>query len=203
MDVRAGLDELGGHAQRLRRRVGVLETAGVGHDRDVERLGDVGRQLDAQLLEEVAEDLSRRGRRSDDHVDVAEAAVVVVMVDVDHERRALEHGRIGPDPARVRAVEREDDSLGGVVRGAARDPVERHEVVLAGKRRLPGEVHDGVLAELLEGELHGEDRPERVAVGVLVGRDEEAVVSRGSASATFRRSAVPFVFVWRELIDEP
>ena len=47
--VGAGLDELGGEPQRLRRRVRVLEAAGVGDERDVERLGDLGRQLDAEL----------------------------------------------------------------------------------------------------------------------------------------------------------
>ena len=60
VDVGAGLDELGREAERLRGRVRVLETARVGDDRDVERLRDLGRQLDAELAEEVAEDLARR-----------------------------------------------------------------------------------------------------------------------------------------------
>ena len=47
--VGAGLDELGGEPQRLRRRVRVLEAARVGDERDVERLGDLGRELDAEL----------------------------------------------------------------------------------------------------------------------------------------------------------
>ena len=54
--------------------------------------------------------------------------------------------------------------------------VERHERVLAGQRRVPGEVHVDVLAELAQRERRGEQRPERVAVRVLVRRDEEAVV---------------------------
>ena len=41
VDVGAGLDQLGGEPQRLRRRVRVLEAAGVGDEPDVERLGDL------------------------------------------------------------------------------------------------------------------------------------------------------------------
>ena len=40
VDVGAGLDEVGGEPQRLRRRVRVLEPARVGHERDVQRLRD-------------------------------------------------------------------------------------------------------------------------------------------------------------------
>ena len=54
--------------------------------------------------------------------------------------------------------------------------VERHPRVLARQRRLAGEVHDRVLAERVERELRREQRPERIAVRVLVRRDEEAVV---------------------------
>src|SRR5262245_46133483 len=45
--VGAGVDELCGKPQRLRRRVRVLEAAGVGDERDVERLGDFRRELGA------------------------------------------------------------------------------------------------------------------------------------------------------------
>ena len=47
--VRAGLDEVGGEPQRLRRRVRVLEAARVGDECGVERLGDLRRQPDAEL----------------------------------------------------------------------------------------------------------------------------------------------------------
>ena len=43
VDVGARLDEIGREPQRLRRRVRVLEAARVGDERDVERLGDLGR----------------------------------------------------------------------------------------------------------------------------------------------------------------
>ena len=49
LDVDARLDELGREPERLRRRVRVLEAAGVGDERDVERLGDRGRQRDVEL----------------------------------------------------------------------------------------------------------------------------------------------------------
>ncbi len=54
---------------------------------------------------------------------VAEARVVVVVVDVDDERRLVEEGRIGAEPASVRAVERDHDPLAAhrpEARGAAR-----------------------------------------------------------------------------------
>jgi hypothetical protein len=84
--VRAGLDELGREPERLRRRVRVLEAARVGDERDVQRLRDRRRELDAELAQEVADDLGRRGRVRDDEVERPEAGVVVVMVDVDRER---------------------------------------------------------------------------------------------------------------------
>ena len=97
VDVGARLDELRRQPQRLRGRVRVLEAPRVGDDRDVERLGDRrGDQLDVELGEQVAEDLARRRGVPDDEVEAPEAGVVVVVVDVDDERRALEEGGSGP-----------------------------------------------------------------------------------------------------------
>ena len=110
--VRARLDELRRQPQRLRGRVRVLEPPGVGDERDVERLGDVRRQLDAELAQQVADDLAGRRRVRDDEVHVAEARVVVVVIDVDDERCAVQHLRIRPEPALVRAVEREQHPVG-------------------------------------------------------------------------------------------
>ena len=45
VDVDAGLDELGGHQVRARAGVLVHEAPGVGHEPDVERLGDLRRRL--------------------------------------------------------------------------------------------------------------------------------------------------------------
>ena len=55
VDVGAGLDQVGRHPQGLRGRVRVLEAPRVGDEGDVERLGDLGRELDAEL--------AGRGRR--------------------------------------------------------------------------------------------------------------------------------------------
>ena len=62
VDVGPRLHELGGETERLRRRVRVLEATGVGDDGDVERLGDLRGEADAELAEEVARG-SRRSRR--------------------------------------------------------------------------------------------------------------------------------------------
>ena len=83
---------------------------------------------------------------------------------------------IGPETTLVRAVDRDQDSLCNVVGNAALELLERHEGVLPGERRMPREVHVGVLAELPQRERRGEQRAERVAVRVLVRRDEEAIV---------------------------
>jgi hypothetical protein len=95
VDVGARLDELRGEPQRLRRRVRVLEAPGVGDERDVEGLRDLRRQLDPSSREDVPQDLAVEdavGRS----VAVAEARVVVVVVDVEDERRACERLGVGP-----------------------------------------------------------------------------------------------------------
>ena len=126
--------------------------------------------------EQVADDLPGRRRVRDDEVDRAEARVVVVMVDVDDERRAVQHLGVGPEAALVRAVEREQDARRGIFGKRPAQVVERHPRVLARQRRLAGEVHDRILAERVERELGRQKRPECVAVRVLVRRDEKAVV---------------------------
>ena len=114
MDVGPRLDELRCEPKRFRRRVRVLEASGVGDEGDVERLGDRRRQLDSQLAEDVAQYLSRRRGRGVDEVDVAEARVVVMVVDVECQRHAPEDVRVG-DPALVRAVECDKHTLRHVV----------------------------------------------------------------------------------------
>ena len=110
MHVRAGLDEVGRQPQGFRRRVRVLEAPRVGDDGDVERFGDVGRQRHAEWAEDVAQQLAgRRGLRVDE-VDVAEARVVVVMVDVHHEGLPLEQ-RLVREARRLGAVDRHQHAL--------------------------------------------------------------------------------------------
>ena len=66
------------------------------------------------------------------------------------------------------------------VRQLAAQVVERHELVVGRQRHLAADVHHALLPERVERELHRQDRPERVAVRVLVGDEEEALVRRGS-----------------------
>ena len=94
VDVRARLDELRREPERLRRRVRVLEPSGVGDERDVQRLRQLGRELDSQLGEHVTQHLPRGGRVGDDEVDVTEARVVVVVVEVEDELGERENGLV-------------------------------------------------------------------------------------------------------------
>ena len=154
--VRPGLDELRGKSQSLGRRVRVLKAAGVGDECGVERLGQLGRQLDAELDEDVAQQLSRRGRFGVDDNHVAEARVVVVVVDVERERRQVEDGRIGTESALVRTVDGNERPFGDVGGQFALQVVECEEAVFTGEWRRPGEEHHAVLAERPQCEVHGE-----------------------------------------------
>jgi len=93
------------------------------------------------------------------------------MVDVEHERRAFEWLRLRADPRVVRAVDGDQDTLPPVVREPPPQLVERHERILDRQRSIAVEVHDAVLAELVERELERQDRAKRVTVGVLVSDD--------------------------------
>ena len=154
--VGPGLDELRRQPKRLRCRVRVLKAAGVGDERRVERLGELGRQIDAERAEDIAQQLPGRGcfRVDEDHV--TEARVVVVVIDVERERRQLQHGRIGPDPALVRAVDGHERALGSIGGQFALQIVECEEAVFTGEWRRPGEEHHAVLAERPQCEVHGE-----------------------------------------------
>ena len=168
--------QIGSEPERLRRRVRVLEAARVGHERRVQRLRQLRREPDPELVKDVREQLSRRRRLGVDEVDGAEAAVVVMVVDVDHER-CLEQSLIG-QPCLLRTVDGEQDAL-RVVRGQLTEQaalVELEEPVLRGQRRGADEHHDAVLAELLERQMSGEQRSEGIAVGILVRGDEKPVV---------------------------
>ena len=112
LHVRSRLDELRREAQRLRRRVRVLEAARVGD----ERRRRAARRSRGVISTSSSAKMSRTtsavdDASGDDQVHVAEARVVVMVVDVEHELRALEHGRLGADPRLVRAVDREQDAL--------------------------------------------------------------------------------------------
>ena len=74
------------------------------------------------------------------------------------------------EPCLLRAVDGHQHARGRVLRQRAEQPplLQLEEPVLARQRRRPDEHHDAVLAELHEREVHREQRPERVPVGVLV-----------------------------------
>ena len=97
--------------------VRVLEPSRVGDERDVERLRQLRRELDAQLGEHVPQHLARRGRVGDDEIDAAEARVVVVVVDVKDERCERENVLVA-DPVLLGAVHRKQDTLTRVRPGA-------------------------------------------------------------------------------------
>ena len=175
--VGARLDELRREPKRLRRRVRVLEPARIGDECGVERLRDLRRQRDVQLPEDVGEHLTGGGRVLDDEVDVSEARVVVVVVDVDRERR-LEQSRLD-DPVLLRAVDGDEDALGDV-RGrlAQRGPSlpGSRNPYSPGSGLAPPSTITRVLPERLEREVRREERAERVPVGVVVRGDDEALV---------------------------
>ena len=174
--VRPRLDEVGREPQSLRGGVCVLEPAGVGDEADVEGFGDLGSQPDAERIEQITGDLGCRGRIRDDEVDGSEARVVVMVIDVDDERGLAEDRRVRPDAALVRAVDGEQDARLEVLRRLTEDLAERQEAVLGRERRCARKLHDHVLAQRAQAERGTEHRPERIAVGVLVGNHEKAVV---------------------------
>ena len=110
-----------------------------------------------------------------DVVDPAEQRVVVVVVEVD-DVRALALEEVDRHAVDVPAVEEEERSVLDVGGRLVEDVGERQEAVLERKRELLGvEEHHRVLAELAEDAVHREERAERVAVGPLVRREQEAV----------------------------
>ena len=184
--IRSRLDEVGGETESLRGRVRILESARVRDERRVERLGDRRRELQAEQLEDVGEHLSRGRRVGHDQVDVAEARVVVVVVDVDGQRRRGEQRRLG-DAALLGAIECDENAFARIGGRLAEQPVllEPEEPVLGRRRRGAAHHHHGVLAELLEGEMERHERSDRVAVRVVVrGEDEPVVLAQRSGDRT-------------------
>ena len=111
-----------------------------------------------------------------DQVDVAEAGVVVVVVDVQGAVPALGE-EVDRHPVDVAAVEEDDGAVGHVGGRLVEDLLQRQEAVLDRQRELlRGEEHHRVLAQLLQQVVHAEQRAEGVAVGPLVGGQQEAVV---------------------------
>ena len=107
-----------------------------------------------------------------------------MMVDVDDERCGVDEPRLA-DPALLRAVHGDEHALCDVRGCLAQEPpfAELQKRILAGERLRAAEHHHRVLAELDEREVRGEQRPQRVAVGVVMGRHDEPLPGR-SVSTT-------------------
>ena len=161
------------------RGAGVLvhELAGVGDQADVERRGDLRRDLGAEPLGDLEHDLGCARGLGVDQVDGAEAGVVVVVVDVEHPG-AVALQELDRHPVDVAAVEEDERAVDDVGGRLVEDLLERQEAVLDRQRELlRREEHHRVLAELAEDVVHRQQRAERVAVGPLVGGEQEAVAA--------------------------
>ena len=101
----------------------------------------------------------------------------MVVVDVDDESCAVDRVGGRADPALVRTVDCEQHALLEVVRELPAQLAERQKAELARKRRVAREIHEYVFAEGAQAERRAEHRAERVAVGILVRDDEEALVA--------------------------
>ncbi len=158
---------------------------GVGDEPDVQRLRDVGTDRDAGLAQQALDDLGRAGRLGVDEVECAEPRVVVVMVDVDDAQRPFEHGLVGSDAPRAAAVERPQLALLEVGGKLALDPIDGEEAVLVRHRGIACEVEPDVATSGLEREAGAEERPDRISVGALVGRQAQRRTRRQQSGDLF------------------
>ena len=107
-------------------------------------------------------------------VDRAEARVVVVVIDVDQHLDVAQR-RKGV-AIEVAAVEEDHRAAREVLGGGGAEAIEAEEPVLVWQRKLVGSDQDHrVLAARPQHARHRDQRPERVAVGVLVGDHDEAL----------------------------
>ena len=176
VDVDAGVDQGGGYAVRARVGVLVHETAGVGDDADVERARHFPRHLRVEhnarswTISAVHEaSVSTRLTSPKRVLSWWWSTLMTVLLSLRERRHRY--------PVDVAAVEEYDGAVGHVGGRFGKTSSSCHEAVLDRQRELLGrEEHHGVLAEL--GEQHGdaEQRAERIAVGALVRRQQEALV---------------------------
>ena len=104
-------------------------------------------------------------------------------------------------PVDVAAVEEDDGAVGHVGRRLVEDLLQRQEAVLDRQRELlRREEHHRVLAELGQQLVHAQQRAEGVAVGALVGGQQEAV-ARAQLGGDRSRSdvATPVASLMRRL----
>ena len=179
MHVGAGLDELGGEPQRLRRRVRVLEAAGVGDERR--------RRAPRRSRGVSATSSSRSRSRTISAVDEASATtrltapkrVLSWWWSTSTTSAGCVEQRRAPGRCRRSFAQstREQHALRQVGGQLAQHLAERHEAVL-GREAAPSPARyiTTSLPSARSAERRAEHRSERVAVGVLVRDDEEAVV---------------------------
>ena len=189
LDVDAGFDQVRGHEVRARAGVLVHEAAGVGDQADVEGFDGGGRGRDAERVHEVPHDLGGRRGGRDDVVERAEVGVVVVVVDVQQARAAAKHARgVAVD---VAAVEEHDGALGDVGGRRLNRAAQVEHAVLGRQRQVvAGDEDVGLLPNRAEQLLHADERAEGVAVGVLVGGEDELRVMADVLEHLFARRAV-------------
>jgi hypothetical protein len=108
-------------------------------------------------------------------VERAEAGVVVVVIHVQQMRAVAQHaGGVAVD---VAAVEEHNGPLRDVGGRLLDQPVEAELAVLLRERQIVRrDEHGGVLAQRAEQALHAHQRAERIAVGILVRGEHEALV---------------------------
>ena len=205
LDVDAGIDQARGHAQRARAGRALLEAAGVGDQGDVEGLGDLGLELDPERLEEVEQDLGGRRRRAVHDVDVAEPGVVVVVITSITVTAAATRR----DGARAAASSR---SRGRAASSRRARPGRRgargrrrRAAQLARDRRVGIEVGAHLLAQPAQAGRRRDQRADGVAVGVLVGGDDDAVgrAERCDRAREFRVGCPPPRLVHASMIRSP
>ncbi len=133
------------------------------------------RRRQPEAVHQIPDDLGRARGAGDDVVERAEHRVVVVVIDVQQARAVAQHARgVAVD---VAAVEEHDGALGDVRGRLLDEAVEREQAVLERQRQIVrGDEHLAVLAERAQQPLHRDERAERVAVGVLVRGQHEALV---------------------------
>ena len=174
VDIDADVDEIGGHQVGGAPGVLVHEAPGVGDEPDVERLGDHPGRRHAELAHEFPHDLRGARRAIGDEVDGPEARVVVMVVDVEDVQTLLRAERLRGVASEVAAVEEDERALGEIPGRFGDEVHQRQEGVFLRQREIAlGDEHQAVLADRRQDAVHGHQRAQRVAVGVLVGDHHE------------------------------
>ena len=114
----------------------------------------------------------------------------MVVVDVEDRGAVAAPQEVDRHPVDVAAVEEDHGSIDEVDRRLVEHLLQRQEPILDRQGELlRGEEHDRVLAELGEDSVERQERAEGVAVGALVGGEQEAlpVAQLGDHAVDVRR----------------